>query len=382
MRAFTQQTTTGQHVRVSAIATPKSALVGRPFQIQSNRPLEVGVLQTRLAIGKPGDQYEMEADRFAEQVMRMPERQLQRACDCGQYCPKCQQDKPENRDEHLQVQRVASKDVDEAPIPDIVHDVLSSPGHPLDSDARAFMESRFHHDFGRVRVHTDAQAAESARAVNALAYTVGQDLVFEEGQYRPETLDGKRLLAHELTHVVQQGSSLALQRYTVPSSLACTGVVPWIRNNSPYAPEWAATKCNYQFPPNIPYNWKPLKDGTVEATVSADPSRTVSFDCPVDRPEWSPDERPNQAAEASAFSSMRTALDAHEAAHQKIGRTWKTTLETRYQALAFKVIVPSEKEAAAKVSETAKAQTDGWAVEAQKAQDAIDPFRGAVLSCP
>src|SRR5207302_6062309 len=84
--------------------------------------------------------------------------------------------------------------------PPIVHDVLSSPGQPLDAGTRAFMEPRFGHDFGQVRVHTDARAAESARAVNALAYTVGQDVVFGAAQYAPETAAGRRLLAHELTH--------------------------------------------------------------------------------------------------------------------------------------------------------------------------------------
>src|SRR5205085_6372561 len=89
-------------------------------------------------------------------------------------------------------------------VPPIVHDVLRSPGQPLDTGTRAFMEPRFGHDFSQVRVHTDTQAAESARAVNALAYTVGRDVVFGAGQHSPETSGGKRLLAHELTHVVQQ----------------------------------------------------------------------------------------------------------------------------------------------------------------------------------
>src|SRR5262245_3155098 len=87
--------------------------------------------------------------------------------------------------------------------------VLRSPGQPLDSDTRAFMESRFGHDFSRVRVHADSRASDAARAVNATAYTVGRDLVFQAGRYRPETEVGKRLLAHELTHVVQQSRSPA-----------------------------------------------------------------------------------------------------------------------------------------------------------------------------
>jgi Domain of unknown function (DUF4157) len=91
--------------------------------------------------------------------------------------------------------------------PPIVHQVLNSPGRPLDASTRSFMEPRFGHDFGRVRVHADMQAARSARAVNALAYTVGSDLVFAQGQYAPHSPEGQRLLGHELTHVVQQSSS-------------------------------------------------------------------------------------------------------------------------------------------------------------------------------
>jgi Domain of unknown function (DUF4157) len=92
-------------------------------------------------------------------------------------------------------------------VPPIVHEVLSSSGQPLDGGTRAFMEPRFGHDFSQVRVHTDARAAESARAVNALAYTVGRDVVFGEGQYTPGAREGRGLLAHELTHVLQQTRS-------------------------------------------------------------------------------------------------------------------------------------------------------------------------------
>jgi len=90
--------------------------------------------------------------------------------------------------------------------PPLVHTVLASPGAPLSAEALAFMEPRFGYDFGGVRVHTDSQAALSAQMVNAHAYTVGGDIVFGNGQYAPQTPQGRRLLAHELTHVVQQDS--------------------------------------------------------------------------------------------------------------------------------------------------------------------------------
>ncbi|RMD63745.1 DUF4157 domain-containing protein, partial [Candidatus Parcubacteria bacterium] len=93
---------------------------------------------------------------------------------------------------------------DDKTVPSSVHGALRSPGQPLDASTRDFMEMRFGHNFSYVRVHTDAQAANSAQEVNALAYTVGRDIFFGEGQYSPGISSGQRLLAHELTHVVQQ----------------------------------------------------------------------------------------------------------------------------------------------------------------------------------
>ena len=106
--------------------------------------------------------------------------------------------------EKLTLQHSSADQAGTTTVPPIVHEVLGSPGQPVDAATRAFMEPRFGHDFSKVRVHTDARAAESAREVNALAYTVGHDIVFGEGEYAPETSTGQRILTHELTHVVQQ----------------------------------------------------------------------------------------------------------------------------------------------------------------------------------
>ena len=173
-------------------------------------PPTAGVLQTKLAISTPGDQYEQEADQVADQVMRMPDPTLQRACaPCAAGWapyPKCQDGK-----EGL-VQRKTEQVSDTAGVPDNFLHGLGA-GQPLDSGTRAFMEPRFGYDFSGVRVHTDAKATESAQAVNALAYTVGQDVVFGAGQYAPDTSAGQKLMAHELTHVVQQSQgSNFLQR--------------------------------------------------------------------------------------------------------------------------------------------------------------------------
>jgi hypothetical protein len=106
--------------------------------------------------------------------------------------------------------------------PPVVHEVLRSPGQPIDPSTRAFMEPRFRHDFSQVRVHTDAKSAESAHAVNALAYTVDHHLVFGAGRYAPGTNDGRMLLAHELTHVLQQKGSWA-PRQTHGTGINVTG---------------------------------------------------------------------------------------------------------------------------------------------------------------
>jgi hypothetical protein len=147
-------------------------------------------LQTssRDAISQAGDALEQEAERVADQVMRMP------------HLPA-----PVATERASVLQRSAAGAAVHQTVPPIVHEVLRSTGRPLDRAARAFMEPRFGQDFGGVRVHTDTKAAQSAEAVDARAYTVGQDVVFGSAQYNPNTQSGRTLLAHELVHTVQQG---------------------------------------------------------------------------------------------------------------------------------------------------------------------------------
>jgi hypothetical protein len=140
-------------------------------------------LREKLTINQPGDQSEHEAHRVAEQVMQMP-----------------------GANKLLQLQQTASPDDASEVAPSSVDDVLRSPGRPLEASTQQFMDTRFDHDFSRVRVHADAAAASSARQINALAYTAGHNVVFGKDQYSPHTDKGKALLAHELAHVVQQTS--------------------------------------------------------------------------------------------------------------------------------------------------------------------------------
>jgi hypothetical protein len=144
---------------------------------------------------------------------------LQRQCACdsksaqGGGCEECRKKRED------QLQRKAASQTGPELAPPVVYDVLRSPGRPLDPGVRSRMEAGFGYDFRHVRVHSDSQAAESARAVNARAYTVGSDVVFGAGTYAPHTRDGQRLLAHELAHVVQQA---AFARAAPPDELTVT----------------------------------------------------------------------------------------------------------------------------------------------------------------
>jgi hypothetical protein len=109
------------------------------------------------------------------------------------------------KNDDLLLMRSAAGEAASSTAPPVVRDTLRESGQPLDRDTRSFMEERFGYDFGRVRIHNDAQAAESARAVNAHAYTVGAQIAFDSARYSPTTPEGRRLLAHELAHVIQQG---------------------------------------------------------------------------------------------------------------------------------------------------------------------------------
>ena len=252
MPALERQQSRPQSSNLASLARPnradsQSASMGNPLLAQQQalgnkavqRLLRSGVIQAKLTIKGPGDQYEQEADLAAEQVMRIPEPQalqgnesipgssqtsftrgrskLQRKCACGGTagpdgeCAECRQKRLSP------LQRRATDQAKPTSVPPVVHEVLQSPGRPLDPATRAFMEARFGHDLGRVNIHTDARAAESARQVNALAYTVGQHVVFGARQYATHTEGGQRLLAHELAHTIQQSTAgIALQRQGDP----------------------------------------------------------------------------------------------------------------------------------------------------------------------
>lgn len=187
--------------------------LGHDFGLAPAHPRSPGIVQPKLTVNSPGDVYEQEADSVSEQVMRAPEPQLQRACACGGTCDDCQKKQSGQQPAPLQMKRGDAGGPGPTEAPPSVHEALQSPGQPLDSATRAFMEPRFGQDFGQVRVHTDDAADASAQEVNSRAYTVGSDIVFAGNEFSPPTSDGRKLLAHELTHVLQQSNgATSIQR--------------------------------------------------------------------------------------------------------------------------------------------------------------------------
>lgn len=180
-------------------------------------------LQPKLRVNKPGDSYEQEADHIAEQVI----------------CPRQQSEQLQIRPITPLVQRDAEGGHHAPASSRIADRTLSSTGQPLHPAVRAYFEPRFGRNFSQVRVHTDKKAVESAHALDALAYTVGNDIVFNTGRYAPESTLGRRLLAHELTHVVQQqGGAHQIQRDTNPGrSAPAQSVNPFTALLAQVAPE-------------------------------------------------------------------------------------------------------------------------------------------------
>ena len=211
-------------------------------------------LQTKLRVNEAGDVYEQEADRIADQVMATPAHHA-----ISSAPPR--------------IQRFAGHPARQAEAaPAGVDQALASPGRPLEPAVRQDMEQRFGHDFSRVRVHSDATAEQSAQDVNARAYTVGHNIVFGAGQHTLGSREGQKLLAHELTHVVQQSTASApsvVQRQAgggAPAGGAPAGTAP--------AGSTPAFSVKYNGCGRAPYT-----QAVVEAAARAAYSQVVSGNC-------------------------------------------------------------------------------------------------------
>ena len=184
--------------------------------------------QAKLQVGAVNDPLEREADRVADRVadtvVRTPAAvsansasggiQRKPGCSCGGVCPQCagSTETPEV------LRKVVGAPTASLAAPPVVNEVVRSSGQPLDASTKSFMEQRFGQDFSHVRVHTDSKAADAAQSIQARAFTVGSNVVFNRSEFTPQNASGKKLLAHELTHVVQQqgGHGQQVQRTPLP----------------------------------------------------------------------------------------------------------------------------------------------------------------------
>lgn len=178
------------------------------------------LIQPKLKVGQPGDKYEQEADRVAERVMKMSETnsvqmqpeeeeekiQMQPLEEEEKLQMKCSSD---NRD--FAIQKMSPGNAGSVPVSDQIFNQIGSTkgnGKSLDGQTQSFMAGRFGGDFGNVKIHTDQTAVSLNRQLNAQAFTVGNDIYFNEGKYNPSGDAGRKLLAHELTHTIQQGGGI------------------------------------------------------------------------------------------------------------------------------------------------------------------------------
>ena len=208
-------------IRKQTPASSRHPLLGLQQSIGNQavqRLINSPYIQAKLQVSTPGDPFEQEADRVADRVMRMAEPGPVSSCSsCAnagpiqRACAECEAKKHTDDDHTVQiVHRKAEPepllDQDDSSVASNIN-ALNGGGSSLPETTRTFFESRFRTDFRQVRVHTGAIAAEAARSINAKAFTLGRNIAFASGQYAPESNEGRRLLAHELVHTIQQGVS-------------------------------------------------------------------------------------------------------------------------------------------------------------------------------
>ncbi|MFT3823204.1 MAG: DUF4157 domain-containing protein [Chitinophagaceae bacterium] len=198
-------------------AAPSTSKNNGMFSGRVSSAVHTPFIQPKLSVNDPGDQYEKEADTIADKVVSMEQPAIQTkplpVTAVQRKCAAC-----EEKDKKAQRKETNSAPVnDNSTSLDSYVSNISGKGQALSNGVRSFYEPRFGQDFSNVRIHTDTVAAKSAQSINALAYTTGNNIVFNSGQYAPDSTGGKKLLAHELTHVVQQQGNVqpkSIQRWS------------------------------------------------------------------------------------------------------------------------------------------------------------------------
>lgn len=195
---------------LSSIVKQRGKATGSASSKDADTPFFKPIVQPKLTINQPNDVYEQEADAVADKVMKMTGNDTVQTkffnpsiSFIQRVCAHCEEEKKEMQRKEMN----GDKTNDNSDLESYVNN-LNSSGQSLPAEVRDFYSPRMGFDFSNVKVHTDSIAAKSAQSINALAYTTGNNIVFNSGQYSPSTDRGKRLLGHELTHVVQQHNNV------------------------------------------------------------------------------------------------------------------------------------------------------------------------------
>ena len=342
-----------------SLATSSSLGHFRPQAPAHSTPTAV---QAKLTVSRPGDKCEQEADRTADRVMQTlqdgptdtdsalsPPPIIQRICSgCAEEVTR----QPDDQEEETALELLQRESLSprgrategEGKVPPIVHEVLRSPGEPLDAATRSFFEPRFGHDFSQVRVHTDAKAAESARAVNAL---MQQHVAIGAGLHAPTTHTGRRLLAHELTHTIQHQpgdvSQLALTdspEHEREADAAADGIL-YQRPIPVLSPlnsrSVSRQKLNPDEPPKIERDFEvephviPMSAPAVREVEKCEEFPGGSTDCEVDQTTGTPTGKVTHRID-EINPCTRPCVEQHEAVHVKQLKTFCPQLRDCYLA--------------------------------------------------
>jgi hypothetical protein len=316
----------------SARPETKPADSARVNPIWQSLATRSGALQPKLTIGQADDQYEREADRVADQVMRMSVSQSDgdglsiTPVTTHQAQRKCAECDEEEAEVNLQRKEIGGETP--AIAPPTVHQALISPGQPLDAATRAYFEPRFGRSFADVRLHTDGEADAAARGVSSHAFTVGNRIAFAAGQFAPHSETGRRLLAHELTHTLQQAQNpgLGMQRSSAPRSPASrAGGCSW--GDDDEAAKEAGTLAHLQIQDHVQENFQVEIEGKIPRANKGESNEMgkpmyVGTECPPpDRSIGKVDLYYSQEpvfrfAEIKSFQDYRAGID--EYAHYKL----------------------------------------------------------------
>jgi hypothetical protein len=279
----------------------KAGLDGFSF---SNLPVHssFGATQTKLTVNTPGDKYEQEADATADKIMQMPENSIQRSG--AEKGNEAKEEKGQRKALSNNISHVVQYKTEDGAVagPSLTNKINSSKGegHSMDKNTESFMTNRFGADLSKVKIHSNNQATQMNQEVNARAFTSGNDIYFNQGEYRPGTKEGKHLLSHELTHVLQQNSpgiggrltgSALLQRTPLPPSYGTKTAVldeskvvidtiPYFRMNQLAAPRQVNVQINDPAITHLTWELFDPADKMMPGSFSTLPGKTSSISKP------------------------------------------------------------------------------------------------------